>query len=85
MREGKTLILVRSRHIYESLLDAPNGHYICEVSNEAGGEVLYRTMLSLAGETKSVFINPSFRCIVLESIAQFARRIVGTVVGGSRC
>ncbi len=62
MKEGKTLILLRSRYIYESLLDAPNGHYIREVRNEAGEEVLYRSMLSLAGETKSMFINPSFRC-----------------------
>jgi hypothetical protein len=54
MREGQTLILVRSRHIYESLLDALYGHYIKETSLEDDGEVLHRTMLSLAGETKSV-------------------------------
>lgn len=66
MREGQTLILVRSRHIYESLLDALNGHYIRDTAGE-NDQVLYRTMLSLAGETKSVFIQPSFRCIVLES------------------
>jgi hypothetical protein len=85
MSEGKTLILLRSRYIYESLLDAPNEHYIHEVSNEAGGEVLYRSMLSLAGETKSVFINPLFRCIVLEYTVQLARGIVGTIIGGSKC
>lgn len=70
MREGHTLILVKSRHVYESLLDALNGHYVREenTDDDEDGEILHRTMLSLAGETKSVYIKPSFRCIVLESI-----------------
>lgn len=63
MREGKTLILVQSRHLYESLLDALNVHYTKDRHNDGN---LHRTMLSLAGVTQSVFVQPSFRCIVLE-------------------
>ena len=65
MKEGKTLILVKARHLYESLLDALNVHY----QKDRGGSIehnLHRTMLSMAGVTQSVFVQPSFRCILLE-------------------
>eukprot|EP01105_Mastigella_eilhardi_P007620 TRINITY_DN1911_c0_g3_i2.p1 TRINITY_DN1911_c0_g3~~TRINITY_DN1911_c0_g3_i2.p1 ORF type:complete len:3679 (-),score=783.02 TRINITY_DN1911_c0_g3_i2:52-10641(-) len=65
MREGKTLILVKSRHLYESLLDALNVHY--QKDHSGGSEDnLHKTVLSMAGVTQSVFVRPSFRCIVLE-------------------
>ena len=65
MREGKTLILVKSRHLYESLLDALNVHYTKDHSYD-GNDNLHKTVLSMAGVTQSVFVDPSFRCIVLE-------------------
>eukprot|EP01133_Synstelium_polycarpum_P014536 gene14536-17171_t len=65
MREGKTLVLVKSRHLYESMLDALNVHYTKDTGG-IDGEVLHKTMLSMAGVTQSVFVKPSFRCIVLE-------------------
>jgi len=63
LREGRTLILVRSRHLYEALLDALNVSYMKEETSEG---TLHRTMLSMAGVTQSVFVRPSFRCIVVE-------------------
>lgn len=65
MREGKTLILVKSRHIYESMLDPLNVHYTKDRSGSESDN-LHKTMLSMAGVTQSVFVQPSFRCIVLE-------------------
>eukprot|EP01125_Pyxidicula_operculata_P010465 TRINITY_DN343_c0_g3_i1.p1 TRINITY_DN343_c0_g3~~TRINITY_DN343_c0_g3_i1.p1 ORF type:complete len:4704 (-),score=480.58 TRINITY_DN343_c0_g3_i1:101-14212(-) len=66
MKEGKTLILVKSRHLYESLLDALNVHYTKDKSFGGEDDNLHRTVLSMAGVTQSVFVKPSFRCIVLE-------------------
>jgi hypothetical protein len=51
MKEGKTLILVKSRHLYESLLDALNVHYTKDTSY--GNDNLHRTVLSMAGVTQS--------------------------------
>jgi hypothetical protein len=65
MREGKTLILVKSRHLYESMLDALNVHYTKYRSSD-DSDNLHKTMLSMAGVTQSVFVKPSFRCIILE-------------------
>jgi len=64
MREGRTLILVKSRHLYESLLDALNVHYTKDRTSDEDN--LHRTMLSMGGVTQSVFVQPTFRCIVLE-------------------
>ncbi|KAH3762020.1 E3 ubiquitin-protein ligase RNF213 [Pelomyxa schiedti] len=67
LREGKTLILVKSRHLYESLLDALNVHYYKDRSfSNDDSDALHKTMLSMAGVTQAVFVRPSFRCIVLE-------------------
>ena len=66
LREGKTLILVKARHLYESLLDALNVHYIKDHSNFDSNDNLHKTVLSMAGVTQSVFVQPTFRCIILE-------------------
>lgn len=64
LKEGSTLILVKARHLYESLLDALNVHYIKDKSY--GDENLHRTGLSMAGgSTQSVFVQPSFRYLDL--------------------
>eukprot|EP01012_Entosiphon_sulcatum_P019794 TRINITY_DN24755_c0_g1_i1.p1 TRINITY_DN24755_c0_g1~~TRINITY_DN24755_c0_g1_i1.p1 ORF type:complete len:857 (-),score=138.60 TRINITY_DN24755_c0_g1_i1:3-2573(-) len=63
MRDGRTLILVRARHLYESLLDALNLHYTAEGE---GQDRVFRTWLSMGGLTQAVLIRPSFRCIVIE-------------------
>jgi hypothetical protein len=66
MKEGKTLILVKSRHLYESLLDALNVHYTKDSSFRDVDSCLHKTILSMAGVTQSVLVQPSFLSIVLE-------------------
>ena len=78
LREGGTLILVKSRHLYESLLDALNVHYTIDRS---GDGILHRTVLSMAGVTKSVLVQPTFRCIVIEDQDEVCDHVLPPMIG----
>jgi hypothetical protein len=47
------------------MLDALNVHYTKDRSY-GDEDNLHKTVLSMTGVTQSVFVQPSFRCIVLE-------------------
>eukprot|EP01035_Chromulina_nebulosa_P020147 gene20147-26157_t len=78
LREGKTLILVRARHLYEALLDALNVHYVKDMSTD--GDILHKTMLSMAGITQSVFVRPTFRCIALEDRDELKEHVMPPLI-----
>lgn len=65
MIHGKTLVLVKASHLYESILDAMNQHYTAE---GMGTNRRYFTKLTINGITTTFPISPKFRCVVIEQL-----------------